>query len=141
MTKRSSKRKPPLTVEEFKEIAQKNGVGELFDSMLNELADVFDSRATTRSSVAWSGLMGKSMNTIFSILPGESSADKGIRFYVYIKRISEYLGTEREDLLKILPSDVEEQEKWEGEYTALFGYFRGIEDINRFAAGIKARKK
>ena len=47
--KGSSKRRSPLTFEEFEEIADKNGVGEIFDYILPELTNIFDKSFTTGS--------------------------------------------------------------------------------------------
>lgn len=140
-TKRSSKRKPPLTFDELKEIADKNGVGEQFDYITEALTIFFERTFTTRSTVSWAGLMGKSMNTIFNIIPEISSEKDGLRFYAYIDRLSEYLGSEKKDLIRFFPPEITEAEPWKGMPTAIFGYFRNIDEIRKCIDGLKSLKK
>jgi len=139
--KRSSKRKPPLTFEQFKDKSDENGVGELFDNIVKELADLFDYRSTTRSTVSWSGKMGKSMNTIFNILPYDSNENEGLRFYVYIERLSEYLNTETEKLTGYLPANTEESRTWNVDSPAIFGYFKTLNEVKKFSEGLKSLRK
>jgi len=139
--KPSPKRKPPLNFDDFKEIAEKNGIGELFNNISEELTDFFDKRLTTKSTVGWAGLMGKSMNTIFNILPKESNEKEGLKFYVYIERLSNYLNIERENIIKFLPAEVEEREPWKGAPLAIYGYFKNITEIKKLSEGLKYFKK
>lgn len=140
-TKRSSKRKSPLTYEELKELAENNGVEELFDNISEGLSSFFDRRFTTRSAVGWAGLFGTSQMTIINILPYESNTKDGLQFYVYIDRLSDYLHVERKDLIRYFPKEVKERELWKGHPTALFGYFGSIEEINRCIEGLKSLRK
>ncbi|NQT80770.1 MAG: DUF91 domain-containing protein [Candidatus Aminicenantes bacterium] len=139
--KRSSKRKPPLTFEQFKDVSDEKGVGELFDSIVKELTDLFDYRGTTRSTVSWLGKMGKSMNTILNILPNDSNKNEGLRFYVYIERLSKYLNTEIENLTDYLPANVEESRTWNVDTPAIFGYFKTLDEIKKFSEGLKSLRK
>ncbi len=137
---RISKRKPPLTFEQFKDIAEENGVGELFNCFIQDVTDLFDSRGTTRSTISWSGRMGMSMNTILNIIPKESNGKDGLRFYVYIERLSYYLNTEIENLKNYLPENVEEGRKWNVDSPAIFGYFKTEEEAKKFSAGVRSLK-
>lgn len=139
--KLSSKRKPPLTLEQFKDSSDEKGIGELFDNIVKELTDLFDYRSTTRSTVSWSGKMGKSMNTIFNILPNDSNKNEGLRFYVYIERLTEYLNTERKILTDYLPVNVEESRTWNVDSPAIFGYFKTLDEIKKFSEGLKSLRK
>lgn len=140
-TKRASKRQPPLPFEEFKEIAENNGVGKLFDYIAEELNDIFDTRFTTRSTVGWSGWIGKSRMTIINFLPKESNEKDGLQFYFYINRLSDYLNTEKDKLIKLFPDNLEERELWKGQPQSLHGYFRNLNEINKCIEGFKSMRK
>jgi len=133
-TKSPSKRKPPLTYEELEEIAEKNGVGNLYRKIIENLSKYFDQNVTTRSSVAFIGFKkeDRSRMTILSILPGESSPEKGVRYTVYMNRFTDYFGVDREKAKVILPSY--EQKVGYGEWAGEFGggYFRDDEQIKEF---------
>lgn len=140
-TKRASKRQPPLSFEEFEEIAKNNGVGRLFDCVAEELNDIFDTRFTTRSTVGWSGRIGKSRMTIINFLPKESNKKDGLQFYFYINRLSDYLNTEKNKLIKLFPDNLEERELWKGQPQSLHGYFMNLDEINSCIKGLKSMRK
>lgn len=131
-TKSTSKRKPPLTFQELEEIAESNEVGELYKKLVEELTHIFDQRGTTRSNIAFIGIVGESRLTIFSIVPGESDKQHGLRFQVYIDRLANYLHTKTENILQVLPPDCEEYEPWRGTPRTLVGYFKQIEEVDKF---------
>jgi hypothetical protein len=141
--KSDSKRKPRLTCEELQEIAEKNGVGEKYKRIVGELLKYFDQSVTTRSSIAFIGILGekKSANRIFSILPKESDSEKGVRFVVYIDRFADYFHIEKEDARDILPSYEEkaEYEEWAGEFGG--GFFRDEKQIEKFSADLNEFKQ
>lgn len=135
-TKSSSKRRPPLSFEELREIANTQGVGELFDQAADDLTSHFEYRTTTLSTVAFIGIIDGSRRTIFSLIPRESSHDNGIRFSVYIERLMEYLGADRDQIVAILPHDTEEGRPWKDAPSAVSGFFRNSAEIDRFVHGL-----
>lgn len=140
-TKTTSKRKPPLSYEELQEIAERNGVGETYRRLVEELTNYFDYRSTTRSTVAFIGIMEGKRNTIFSLVPGESDPSKGVRFQVYIERFSEYFGVARDDAIRILPPESEEYEPWKGAPPMFFGFFKDNNEIDRFLTELNKLKQ
>lgn len=78
-TKGSTKRLPNLTYEELEEIAERNGVGDLYRSCVSRLQAVL-SKHTTRSSIGFTTSVDGSRKTVFSLIPRESNAEKGLRF-------------------------------------------------------------
>src|SRR4030042_6155279 len=96
-----SKRNPNLTFDQLRKVAEENGVGSLFLKLANGLERIFNYRTTTRSTVAFIGLIAGNRNSIFSIVPGESYSEriasgaegsqKGLRFQVRIDKFSKYL--------------------------------------------------
>ncbi|MBN2393102.1 MAG: DUF91 domain-containing protein [Anaerolineae bacterium] len=135
-TMSTSKRRPPLTYEELQDIAENKGVGKVYQRLLDGLTKCFDHRMTTRSSVAFIGMMNGSHNTVFSIIPGQSNPDQGLQFTAYIERIAEYCGVERNKIDNILPRGSEEVEAWKEGPLMLVGYFREIEEVNTFVNGV-----
>lgn len=135
-TMSSSKRRPPLTYEELQTIAEETGVDQIYRKLVDGLTRCFDYKMTTRSSIAFVGMMEGSRNTIFSIMPDQSSSVQGLRFMVYIERISEYFGVERSEIESILPNGYREGEAWKGSPLMLFGYFKGIEEVDTFVNGL-----
>ena len=141
-TKSTSKRKPPLTYEELEEIAESNGVGELYKKLVEGLTPLFDQKSTTRSSITFIGIINESRLTIFSIIPGESHSERifsgndnsqqGLRFQVYINRMAEYFHVPPDDIMQILPPDCKEYEPWKGAPRTLAGYFREEDEVDRF---------
>ena len=65
-TKSTSKRRPRLSLEELQAIASERGVGELFDQAAEDLTSIFEYRTTTRTRVAFSGIIDGSRRRIFS---------------------------------------------------------------------------
>lgn len=137
-TKASSKRKPPLTYEELQAIAERNGIGDLYKQLVDGLAGCFDQTVTTRSTVAFVGIIGGSRNTILSIAPGESTASQGLCFWFHTERLLKYLGVSRDvDIVGILPSETERGETYSGGPPTLFGFFKDTDEVNKFVSGLR----
>ena len=132
-----SKRNPNLTYEQLKEIAQNNGVGNLFDKLGENWQRYFDYRSTTMSTVAFRGHQREEkskITTIFSISPEDSSSEKGLWFKVRIHEFADYFGLKTEELKNILPSykvtmkgKGEEKGRERGE-----GYFKNEKEADEF---------
>jgi hypothetical protein len=76
-------------------------------------------------------------NTIFNLLPEYSSAEKGLWFRVYIGRLSQYLGAEKEELLAALPAGTKDYEPYTDSPPCVAGYFRTQEDVARFLSYLR----
>jgi len=140
-TRTISKRRPYLTYEQLKEIADKNGVGELYKQLFEGLENYFDYAGTTTSTAAFVGIIGGSRNTIFSLVPSESDASKGLHFQVYIDRFADYLKTDKLNLLKILPSELTDYKPWKNAPPMISGSFSNSGEIERFLSGIGELKR
>ncbi len=143
-TKTTPKRKPPLTYEELQEIAERNGVSEIYPRLVEGLSGHFDRTSTTRSSIAFLGNLGESQNTIISIIPKESNPDDGLRFQVYITRLSKYFGIDEEKAIALLPTHKELWEYYKGatpEWSGYAGFFKNLEEVGRFFTGLNEVRK
>ncbi len=140
-TRAASKRKPYLTYEQLDKIAKDNNVGELYKQLFEGLKNYFDYPGTTTSTAAFIGIIEGSRNTIFSLVPGESDAGKGLHFQVYIDRFAAYLKTDKINLLKILPSELTDYKPWKNAPPMLSGSFSNSGEIERFLTGIGELKR
>lgn len=127
--------KRPLSYEELERIAESNGVGTLYKKLVEGLSNNFDQKTTTRSSIAFIGIMGesKSRNTIFSLLPGESDSANGVKFQVYLDRFAKYFNIEKAKLLETLPNHGKSS-SWAGDFG--IGYFKEDEQVEEFLANL-----
>jgi len=132
----SSKKKRRSSYEELQELAERKGVGELYRQLLEGLTDCFDERSNEITSVAFLGIIGESRPTIFSLMPGESDTKLGVRFYVYIDRLSEYLGASKKAITEILPSKLEKYEHRRDLPPRSAGYFKDANKVRRFLSDL-----
>jgi hypothetical protein len=123
----SSKRRPNLTYAELREIADQQGVGEVYERLMSGLTQVFGQRGTTRSSVSFK----VTNNTVLSLLPGESNQEQGLRFQVYALRLARFLNVSHEEIRRLLPLNHKEWTYWPtapAEWAGYAGYFTSIEE-------------
>ena len=140
----SSKRKPNLSYEELEEIAVSNGVGELYQQLVEGVANFFDGKITTRSSISFVGKLGESRKAIFNLIPKDSNPDDGLRFQVYIPRLSDYFDTDRKSLISLLPKKREEWKYYDdapSDMSGYAGFFGNLNEADKFLAGLKEFKK
>ena len=141
LTKRPSKRRPNLTYEELEELAEQNGVDALYRRFVEGVEPHFQ-KHTTRSSLGFAAMLEASRKTVFSVLPGESTATDGLRFQVYIERLKELFGLSDEDALSLIPQCREPWKYYESadaDLSGFQGYFVNQADIDRFVRGLAGR--
>jgi hypothetical protein len=144
------KRLPNLTYEELENLADRNGVLELYRKLDAGLRNIFDSRKTTRSTLAFIGDLDGSRSVIMSLVPGESRSERisggtdsehGLRFQVYIDRLTKYLDKNRDEVLAIMPEGFEDFQPFEGAEKAIRGFFKSIAEIDQFLTKLQVLKK
>lgn len=127
-----SKRNPNLTLEELVEIADSNEVGKVYRLLYNEIIpEIFWINTTTRGLA----LRGRSQNSqvILNLLLTESTPREGLKFKVYIDRLSNYLNSDVEELANLLPNYQEiGQDDFFGSLAE--GFFKTEEQVNQFVA-------
>ncbi len=133
-----SKRQPPLTHEELRELANQNGVGDIYTTLFDRLRPLFDQVGTTRSSVAFKG---NRQNTILSFIPGESSVSGGLRFQVYSTRLADFFGISEQEAISLLPEHREYYKGATPDWAGFAGFFQYLEAGNRFLATINEVSK
>ena len=98
-----SKRRPPRSWEELRELASEVGLVGLYDRALLDLRPLFDGVRRTRTNVAFIGCMegGESKNAILGVYPGESSEKDGLAIMLFVDRLVEYFSVARNAVLEV----------------------------------------
>jgi hypothetical protein len=71
-------------------------------------------------------------------VPRECDPEKGVRFIVYTDRILQFLNTNRDDLIEILPSNSEETQLYRKSPFTFVGFFKDENEVDRFLTGLNS---
>jgi Endonuclease NucS len=135
-TKGGSKRRRHITYDELEEQADQNGVGDLYRYFYDALANIF-SKSTTTSSVAFSVDRDGSRKTVFSLAPTRSNPDHGLYFEIYVQRMLQHLGINKDQLEDSLPAS---RKPWGStkdatpDYSGFQGFFPDQASVDKFLA-------
>jgi len=141
--KSTSKRKPNLTAEQLQEIADSNGVGEIYAYLYDEFYKISNGLQLTQSSVGFKGrnvMDGIKLGVFFNLIPTQSSRDSGLKFQVYLSRTAKFLGVPEKSIEKCLPKDSHEwhySDVMEPEWSGYEGYFKTLDEAKAFVKGIR----
>ncbi|NJN20431.1 MAG: DUF91 domain-containing protein [Leptolyngbya sp. RL_3_1] len=136
-SKKGSKRKPNLTREALREMADDRGLSVIYNLLLDSLSgSIFRRTSTTLSALVFYGGYSKSDNAvIFSLVVGESDSQKGLLFRSFTSRLAELVGVTEKIMIGCYPngsipwtyknSDLPE---WGGHQ----GYFQSTDDAQKF---------
>jgi hypothetical protein len=133
-SKSSSKRRRNLTFDEVEQIANDNGVSELYRKVSFGLSAVFAMK-TRISQIAFKADIGGSMKVVFSLLPANSSASDGLCYQAYSYRLSHVLGIPVNEVPIFLPPG---SKPWiyyssaPDDYKGFMGYFQKDEQVDKF---------
>jgi hypothetical protein len=133
-----SKRRPSLTMDELDDIAQQQGVDELYRHTARALERLFP-KDTTRSSLRFLGRIDGGRKAILSLLPGESSVTEGLCFQVYIHRLARMFSITEALATELLP---EKKEPWsyygtaDRDFQGFRGFFRSQAEVDRLVASL-----
>ena len=130
-TKGSSKKSTPLNFEELQEIADQNGVGNIYKKAFEGLQGKFDRITRHATAISFKGFMGEgnSLLTIINLFPPRSNPELGLLAFIHADRMASYINCEKELLLKSLPPFIKRQEGWEAENVGDV-YFKSENDID-----------
>ncbi len=111
-TKGSSKKAKPLTFEEFQEIADQNGVGNIYKKAFEELYSKFDRKTRHPTALSFKGYIGEgnSLLTIINLYPSKSNAELGLLAFIDVDRMASYFNCDKKLLLNSLPPFAKKQE-------------------------------
>jgi len=136
--KSTSKRRPNLTYDQLAEIADQNGIGQLYAQIVAGLSPHF-SRHTTISSIAFTGDFEGSRRTVMGFFPTKSSAELGLYFQVYSQRLTRLLTITDEELVSSLPAHNSPWKYYPGADADLSGYdghFHTPDEIDGFLGAV-----
>ena len=92
-TRRGTKRRPPLTESELRDIAERNGVVALWDKAVEEFRSLSQGRGRSRSSIFFNGKPGpsgeRSARSFVSMYPGSSSQENGLAIGLRFNKIEQ----------------------------------------------------
>ncbi|MEJ2114193.1 MAG: endonuclease NucS, partial [Flavobacteriaceae bacterium] len=137
---RQGKRLPNLTEEQLQAIADENEVGGLYRQLLEGLTPLFYSPRPTRSTIAFKGIVQGKRRVILSLVPGESNSEKGLKFRVYVERLSKHQKISEEEVIEILPKNKTPWKYYENAPSDLCGYegfFENSDEISNFLRVLK----
>ncbi len=121
------------TFEQLQEIAEYNGVGELYKNLASSLEKHNFKPKKWKYLLSFTGKLGESTNAIFHLIPTMSSCEDGLKFRIYIDRFVKYFRTDEETASSILPPNSKGNWGYEKNYE---GYFRTMDDVDHFTAGL-----
>jgi hypothetical protein len=137
--KGTSKRRSSPTFEEFEQIAEQQGVGDLYRPLISGLRGPLHPY-TMLTSVAFYGKLDGGTRSIFSLLPPKSTPDAGLHFQVYLWRLARLLGRTPEQVSAHLP---DRKEPWKYVSTSdqdgsgYAGFFRTPEEVTHFVSLVR----
>ena len=146
-----SKRTSPNTLTGLQQMADENGIGQLYSRIREGVRGVLFAQVLTKRNVGYAvRLNGGSIRTVL-IIPAVPDEDgTGLSFTAHASRFEEHLGVNLEELESWLPQSVRIYgvQGWSGSSTeekenalGLTGFFRSIEEVEKFLAGLKNREQ
>ncbi len=137
--KQPGKRTPPPTPEEMEQAAVQAGVGDLYRQCKQSLAPYFTIR-NTKFTCAFFAKLPEGQRATFSLVPGESNAEKGLRYTVASNRLAAFVGLDENTTLKQFPPHREQTEPYLSDGpppTCWAGYIKSEDDVRRIASLFK----
>lgn len=137
----SKKQKRP-NMEQIKEIAYANGVGELYDGLRAGVSGILNVAPFGQTSLGFYIKTEKGLSTMFVVELGESDQDRGLAFRLNGIRLRNAFGLTPGQLDSILPKDREQTFEWKGatpeERDNLYlCHLHGIEEVGQFVSALR----
>jgi hypothetical protein len=136
-----SRRQPNLSYENLEQLAEQNGVANLYLRLVSGLEEHLQ-KHTTRSSIGFAGIFDKSRKNIISLLPGESTQSKGLCYQLYLERFKRHFNLQQEEASALLPSHPEPWKYYPAasdDFSGFRGYFANEADVDRLLQGLAGR--
>jgi len=139
-TKGTSKRRPNLTYDELARLADESGVSSLYQHAVAAFEQNLQ-KHTTRSSIGFTSDFDGSRKIVIGLLPGESSADQGLKYQLYKNRFGILTGLAEEDVEALMPSS---HDAWiyyaaaGPDFEGFLGFIESREEIDRLGNALSA---
>jgi hypothetical protein len=131
------KRLPNLTFEELETLAATAGVSTLYTYAVSSFGPPLLYRDTTRSSIRYISQVDGSRRVILSLIPGDSSTEKGLHFQLYKTRYAKVANISPDSVEELMPVEhhtwaymQDGGPDWEG----FEGFIRTNDDVDRLAS-------
>lgn len=131
-SKQPKRRRPAPTPKEMEQAAIEAGVGDLYRKFEQALGGKLKAR-TYSAGLSFDAELAEGIRVVFNLVPGESSADKGLRFRVYLDRLREFVHVDEAVIADHFPLDAEPWQPWPG-LKGLAGYIRSEDDVRKVAS-------
>lgn len=138
--KRPGKRVPPPNKEQMEKAASDAGVGDLYRESRDVLNRYFSSGTTKTTLCFLAEFPNGSRKVVFSLVPGKSSIDQGLRYEAYSKRLAEWVGLGEDEVKAHLPPVPVHWQPWPNatlEMQGSAGYIKSGDDIQKIAGLLK----
>ena len=107
VTVRATKRTPPASEEELREVAEENGVDELWDIVISSFGRIAKKKRT-QTTLYFSKRLDEGDRAVLSVLPGMSSAERGLAVVVVFDHLARAFGIDETKLKQSCGSPAEE---------------------------------
>ena len=134
-TQGAPKRRPNLTHEELRAIADEAGVAELYDYAFDAFQAVLIIQRK-RTSIAFAGVLDRGRRVVINLVPGESSSEDGLRFQLYKTWFAERAGIPPADVEQLIPEQHEEFAPSDPDWNSFKGFIKTREEIDRLASAL-----
>lgn len=135
----TSKRRPNLSYDELRSLAQDAGVEELYAHAVKRFSQGLQ-KHTTRSSIGFAGQFNGSRNNVVSLIPGESSAAEGLRYQLYKHRFGRLAGLSQEEVRSLMPDDCSHWKYYETagqDFEGYQGFISSPSEIDQLASALE----
>lgn len=139
-------RKPPPTLEQIREMAVQNGVGELYKKMAEQLdtTDAFTRKDTTSTGVSYKKTFSTGRaQVVFKLMPLWSNKEKGLLFELFTERLATVFELDNNDISALLPEEhwdwtpwpdaPEDKKSFWGGYQ---GFFKTDDEVKKFLGAL-----
>ena len=146
-----SKRTSPNTLTGLQQMADENGIGQLYSRIREGVRGVLFAQVLTKRNVGYAvRLNGGSIRTVL-IIPAVPDEDgTGLSFTAHASRFEEHLGVNLAELESWLPQSARTHgvQGWSGSSPeekenalGLTGSFQNVEEVERFLTGLRSRNQ
>lgn len=138
-TKGTKKRAPSLTYRELEEIAENNGISQMYRMLESRLEGKFI-KNNSRTMLRFKGKIEGREKAIFNLIPEKSNYEQGLCFQIYLLRFVAYANLSEELVLDILPSNKREWKYYpsaDEDSSGYEGFFRNDEEVEKFLSGLQ----
>ena len=142
-----SSRRTYSTKAEMLALAVAQGVGEMYEKLLSDTPKPLKNSQNGKTSQRFYARLDDGDRAILTVDLGRSNQADGLAFRLNGNRLVKLFGLSPDNLYAILPQGVAEMlpSEWQGateeeiaEWHGLRGYFRTVEEVDQFIAGLRA---